>query len=135
MTPRSAAYMPEVVPVAPIRELPERPAPQEEPPARRAECKPEKPPEPAFTDRVLSFLSPLFKRLLGREPEIEDLILAGVILLFLYDRMKSKKECDGDGKTHTGGRNEKKEGGLASLLAANFSDQDLLLLALFYIFL
>ena len=161
--PRRAAYMPEVVPVAPIREmqedrpmhsmhdLPEKP-PREEaeheehvlpppphhakPPDFHTECNPDKRPETSsFIDRILSFLSPFFKRLFGRDPELEDLILAGVIVLFLYDRMKSKQERRDAGKERENPPLEKKNGGLAALLPNNFSDQDLLLLALFYIFL
>lgn len=147
MMPRGAGRMPETVRVAPIHAGEQHDAPpllepsrvhHEEAAGHRGEHNPEKRPEAgpvSFIDRILSFLSPLFTKLFGRKPELEDLILAGVILLFLYDRVKSKKENADCGETKEPVCREKKESGLAALLPSNFSDQDLLLLALFYIFL
>lgn len=88
----------------------------------------------SLTDHVLAFLSPLFRKLLGREPEPEDLILAGVILLFLYDRMKSKKENGPAGGAPPETENAGQPGGLAALFSGREADRDILLLALFYIF-
>lgn len=160
---RAAGHGPETVSVAPIREsrsgvlsrsaerLPERgaserdsseerrlaasggcvPVPREYAPARKRAL-------PAgsasLTDHVLAFLSPLFRKLLGREPEPEDLILAGVILLFLYDRMKSKKENGSAGGAPPETENAGQPGGLAALFSGREADRDILLLALFYIF-
>lgn len=91
----------------------------------------------SLVDRLLSFVSPFFTKIFGREPELEDIIILGLIIMLVYDMIKASRESSKE----DGGAAKNREtesggllGGLSGLIPKNLNDNDILLLALFYIF-
>ncbi len=78
--------------------------------------------KPSIIDKLVSLVSPLFKKFFGREARLEDVIILGIIIVLLIERLKNG---DNDKKT------EKKE----AFSLKNLTDNDILLVALLYIFL
>ena len=68
----------------------------------------------SLIDGILDFLSPVFKKLLGRDANLEDVIILGVIILLAVEKLKSPEK--------------------QPFSLKNLTDNDFLLLALFYIF-
>ncbi len=90
---------------------------------QRAEnCKPSEK-ENSVINKILGLLSPIFEKFFGREARLEDIIIIGLIILLVFEKNK-------------GGIVEKKQNSDKNIssLIKNFSDNDILLLALFYIF-
>ena len=68
----------------------------------------------SLIDGIIELLSPVFKKILGREATLEDVIILGVIILLVVEKLKSPEK--------------------QPFSLKNLTDNDFLLLALFYIF-
>lgn len=77
-------------------------------------------PRKSLIDSVIEKLSPFFSKIAGRELKLEDIIIIGLIILLIMEKAKNKKDATDKEKTN--------------FSLKNLTDNDFLLLALFYIF-
>ena len=71
-------------------------------------------PEKSLIDTLIDKISPFFKKLFGKDIKLEDIIIIGLIILLVIEKAKNKEKT--------------------SFSIKNLTDNDFLLLALFYIF-